>query len=82
METNPSRGYSIGEHLNSVAQEPLTPLTKILLVLGLVLLLTSSVRQKHAQSTVTHAFGVVLGIHWTICRSSTPFELGPWWRKG
>ncbi|KAJ3510592.1 hypothetical protein NLJ89_g4586 [Agrocybe chaxingu] len=34
---------SFGERVNSIAQEPLTPLTKILLVLGLVLLLTSSV---------------------------------------
>ncbi|CAA7267908.1 unnamed protein product [Cyclocybe aegerita] len=34
---------SFGERVNSIAQEPLTPLTKILLVLGLVLLLTSSI---------------------------------------
>ncbi|KAF9483849.1 zincin [Pholiota conissans] len=43
IEPNVHRRAAFGERLNSVAQEPLTPLTKILLVLGLVLLLTSSV---------------------------------------
>ncbi|KAF8969921.1 hypothetical protein BDZ97DRAFT_1793392 [Flammula alnicola] len=42
-EPNTNAGPTFGDRLNSVAQEPLTPLTKILLVLGLVLLLTSSV---------------------------------------
>ncbi|KAF8905965.1 hypothetical protein CPB84DRAFT_536278 [Gymnopilus junonius] len=42
-ETNGNQSPSFSERINSIAQEPLTPLTKILLVLGLVLLLTSSV---------------------------------------
>jgi hypothetical protein len=48
---NPAEGTSrsLGERVNTVAQEPLTPLTKTLLVLALVLLLTSSVRLKHAK---------------------------------
>lgn len=32
------------ERVNAIAQEPLTPLTKVLLVVGLVLLLLTSVR--------------------------------------
>lgn len=43
-EANGHGQRSFGERVNSVAQEPLTPLTKILLVLVLALLLTSSVR--------------------------------------
>ena len=37
-----------GERVDAVVQEPLTPLTKTLLVLALVLLLISSVCLKHA----------------------------------
>lgn len=47
---DPAEGASrsLGERVNIVAQEPLTPLTKTLLILALVLLLTSSVCLKHA----------------------------------
>lgn len=41
--SNPRPPTSFAERVNSVAQEPLTPLTKILLILALVLLLASSV---------------------------------------
>lgn len=49
-DVDPSTPVSptFNERINSIAQEPLTPLTKILLVLGLILLLTSSVRPNHA----------------------------------
>ncbi|PPQ78520.1 hypothetical protein CVT25_011792 [Psilocybe cyanescens] len=42
-ELNATNESSFGDRIHSIAQEPLTPLTKILLVLGLVLLLTSSI---------------------------------------
>ncbi|KAF9567593.1 zincin [Agrocybe pediades] len=40
---NAERSTTFGQRVHSATQEPLTPLTKILLVLGLILLLTSSV---------------------------------------
>lgn len=46
--TSDYNARSFGERVNTVAQEPLTPLTKTLLVLALVLLLISSVCPKHA----------------------------------
>ncbi|KDR81470.1 hypothetical protein GALMADRAFT_152331 [Galerina marginata CBS 339.88] len=42
-DANANTSSSLGARINTIAQEPLTPLTRILLVLGLVLLLTSSV---------------------------------------
>ena len=43
---------SLAERVNTYAQEPLTPLTKTLLILALVLLLTSSVCLKHASQAL------------------------------
>lgn len=42
-EENVRDSPSFSERLNAVAQEPFTPLTKILLIIALVLLLASSV---------------------------------------
>ncbi|KAH9484148.1 Endothelin-converting enzyme-like protein [Psilocybe cubensis] len=42
-EQNTTNESNFGDRIHAIAQEPLTPLTKILLVLGLVLLLTSSI---------------------------------------
>ncbi|KAJ6618368.1 hypothetical protein B0H10DRAFT_1261764 [Mycena sp. CBHHK59/15] len=41
---------SVAERINSIAQEPLTPLTQVLLVVALVLLLLSSVCHSAPQS--------------------------------
>jgi endothelin-converting enzyme len=42
------RNLTFADHVGAIAQEPLTPLTKVLLVLGLVLLLLSSVSEMKA----------------------------------
>ncbi|KAL0578146.1 hypothetical protein V5O48_003851 [Marasmius crinis-equi] len=42
-DLNTSENASVGERLSAIAQEPLTPLTKILLVLALVLMILTSV---------------------------------------
>ena len=55
---DPTEGTSrsLAERVNTFSQEPLTPLTKTLLILALMLLLTSSVCLKHAGQTLTYSF--------------------------
>jgi hypothetical protein len=49
---NEGRDLSFADHLGAIAQEPLTPLTKVLLVLALILLLLSSVSRTEAFQTL------------------------------
>jgi hypothetical protein len=73
---------SFADRVNAVAREPLTPLTKILLVVSLVLLLLSSV------STCPFCFplqrlGSGLGIHRSLRRGATQTQhRARWWRRG
>ena len=62
--TATSEDATFGDRLNAIAQEPLTPLTKILLVLVLVLMILSSVCAEHATGGLLYSqcFQVFLGL--------------------
>jgi len=49
---NEGRNPSFADHVGAIAQEPLTPLTKVLLVLVLVLLLLGSVSAMEISQTL------------------------------
>lgn len=76
---------SFAQRVSLIAQEPLTPLTRVLLVVVLIFLLLSSVSLGQILVCQAPESLWLLDIHRSICRSPIQVEFGetssPWWRR-